>query len=211
MQDADDGATALTRDTNGDYRLTYRMDGETRTVTMTADDWRADWQAFVRREGRSESVLWSQRSYAYMNVVGWAGGTYPDDASTDADTYTYGFAVFGDRTAAGQMPGSGTATYSGRTEAREWQPSPGQGRAVSSNTTRYRADLSLTADFGQSTVGGQATGLERRAPGESGYTSIPGALTFDSGRIAGNSLTATVEGLGYSGSAEGAFYGPDAF
>ena len=211
LQDADDGATALARDANGDYRLTYRMDGETRTVTMTTDDWSADWQAFVRREGRSESFLWRQRSYAYMNVVGWAGGTYPDDASTDADTYTYGFAVFGDRTAAGQMPGSGTATYSGRTEAREWQPSPGQGRAVSSNTTRYRADLSLTADFGQGTVGGQATGLERRAPGESGYTSIPGALTFDSGRIAGNSLTATVEGLGYSGSAEGAFYGPDAF
>ena len=210
LQDTDDGATAVARDANGDHRLTYQLDGETRTVTLTADDWNG--RSYDKREGRLETYFWRQHSdAAYMNVVGWAGGTYPDDASTDPDTYDYGFAVFGDRTAAGQMPGSGTATYSGRTGALAWQPSPGQGQADSGNATRYRADLSLTADFGQGTIGGQVTGLERRAPGESGYTSVPGALTFDSGRIAGNTLTATLEGLGYSGSAEGAFYGPDAF
>ena len=209
LQDTDDGATAVARDANGDHRLTYQLDGETRTVTLTADDWNG--RSYDKREGRLETYFWRQHSdAAYMNVVGWAGGTYPDDASTDPDTYDYGFAVFGDRTAAGQMPGSGTATYSGRTGALAWQPSPGQGQADSGNATRYRADLSLTADFGQGTIGGQVTGLERRAPGESDYTSVPGALTFDSGRIAGNTLTATFEGLGYSGSAEGAFYGPDA-
>ena len=211
LQDADDSMTALARDANGDYRLTYRLDGETRSVTMTADDWNTDWRAYVKREGRSETWFWPQYSNAvYMNVVGWSGVTYPDDASTDADTTSYGHAVFGDRTAAGQMPGSGTATYSGRTEAHAWQPSPGQGRAASSNATRYRADLSLTANFGQGTVGGQATGLERRAPGESDYTSVSGTLTFGSGRIAGNTLTTTVEGLGYTGSMDGAFYGPGA-
>ena len=209
LHDADDGTTALAGDANGDYRLTYQLDGETRSVTMTEDDWTG--RNYAKREGRSETYLWRQHSEkAYMNVVGWAGGTYPDDASTDPDSYSYGHAVFGDRTAAGQMPGSGTATYSGQTEARAWQPSPGQGQAGSSNSTRYRADLSLTADFGQGTVGGQATGLERLAPGESDYTSIPGTLTFGSGRIAGNTLTTTVEGLGYTGSMEGAFYGPGA-
>ena len=211
LQDADDGATALLADANGGLAFTYQLDGETRTVTLTEDDWSADWRAYVKREGRSESFLWRQySSAAYMNVVGWAGGTYPDDTSTDPDTYSYGFAVFGERTAAGQMPGSGTATYSGRTEGLVWQPSPGQGRAVSSNATRYRADLSLTADFGQGTVGGQATGVETRAPGESGYTAVSGPVTFGSGRIAGNTLTTTVEGHGYSGSMEGAFYGPGA-
>ena len=211
LQDANDSMTALARDANGDYRLTYRLDGETRSVTMTADDWNTDWRAYVKREGRSETWFWPQYSgAAYMNVVGWSGGTYPDDASNDLDTTSYGHAVFGDRTAAGQMPGSGTATYSGRTEAHAWQPSPGQGRAASSNATRYRADLSLTANFGQGTVGGRATGLERRAPGESDYTSVSGTLTFGSGRIAGNTLTTTVEGLSYSGSMEGAFYGPGA-
>ena len=211
LQDTDDGTTALARDANGDHRLTYQLDGETRSVTMTADDWSADWRAYVKREGRSESFLWRQhRDAAHMNVVGWAGGTYPDDASTDPDSYSHGYAVYGDRTATGQMPGSGTATYRGRTEAFAWQPSPGQGRADSSNATRYRADLSLTANFGQGTVGGQATGLERRAPGESDYTSVSGTLTFGSGRIAGNTLTTTVEGLGYTGSTEGAFYGPGA-
>ena len=211
LQDADDSMTALALDANGDYRLTYRLDGETRSVTMTSDDWNTDWRAYVKREGRSETWFWPQYSgAAYMNVVGWSGVTYPDDASTDADTASYGHAVFGDRTAAGQMPGSGTATYSGRTEAHAWQPSPGQGRAASSNATRYRADLSLTANFGQGTVGGRATGVERRAPGESDYTSVSGTLTFGSGRITGNTLTATVEGLGYSGSMEGAFYGPGA-
>ena len=209
LQDADDGTTALARDANGDYRLTYQLDGETRSVTMTEDEWTG--RNYVKREGRSETYLWRQHSDAtYMNVVGWAGGTYPDDASIDPDSYSYGYAVFGDRTATGQMPGSGTATYSGRAEALAWQPSPGQGRAISSNSTRYRADLSLTANFGQGTVGGQATGLVRQAPGESDYTSVPGALTFASGRISGNTLTTTVEGLGYSGSMEGAFYGPGA-
>ena len=209
LQDADDGTTALAQDADGDYRLTYQLDGETRTVTMTEDDWTG--RNYGKREGRSETYLWRQHSDAtYMNVVGWAGGTYPDDTSTDPDSYSYGFAVFGDRTAAGQMPGSGTATYSGRTEAHAWQPSPGQGRAGSSDSTHYRADLSLTANFGQGTVGGQATGLERRAPGKSDYTSVSGTLTFGSGRIAGNTLTTTVEGLGYTGSMEGAFYGPGA-
>ena len=211
----DDSVTALAQDANGDYRFTYRLDGETRSVTLTADDWNVEWRAYEKREGRSETWLWRQYSGAtymatYMNVVGWSGGAYPDDASTDADTTNFGYAVFGNRTAAGQMPGSGTASYSGRTAGLEWQPSPGQGRAASSNATRLRGDLSLTANFSQGTVGGQATGLERRAPGASDYTSVSGTLTFGSGRIAGNTLTTTVEGLGYSGSAEGAFYGPDA-
>ena len=39
---------------------------------------------------------------------------------------------------------------------------------------------------------------------------MSGTLTLDSGRIAGNTLTNTFEGLGYSGSMEGAFYGPGA-
>ena len=211
LQDADDSVAALARSASGDHTLTYQLDGETRSVTLTADDWNADWRAYVKREGRSESFLWRQySSAAYMNIVGWGGTTYPDDGSTDPDTVSYGHAVFGERTAAGQMPGSGTATYSGRTEGLEWQPSPGQGRANSGNATRVRGDLSLTADFGQGTVGGQATGLERRAPGESGYTSVSGTVTFGSGRIAGNTLTNTFEGLGYSGLMEGAFYGPGA-
>ena len=109
LQDADDGVTALARSASGDHTLTYQLDGETRTVKLTEDDWDAEYRAYVKREGRSELWLWRQYSdAAYMNVVGWAEGTYPDDASTDLDTSSYGFAVFGDRTPAGQMPGSGT-------------------------------------------------------------------------------------------------------
>ena len=196
LQDADDGATALLADANGGLAFTYQLDGETRTVTLTEDDWSADWRAYVKREGRSESFLWSQySSAAYMNVVGWAGGTYPDDTSTDADTYSYGHAVFGERTAVGQMPGSGTATYSGRTEGLEWQPSPGQGRANSGNATRVprRSVPHRRLRRGHGRRSGHWSGDAGRR-GRAATPRCRDAVTFGAGRIAGNTLTTTVEG-----------------
>ena len=79
----------------------------------------------------------------------------------------------------------------------------------------YRGDFSLSADFGSSTVAGNATILESRPGDSSTYVSTSGGLDFNA-TINGNGLSATdLSGsgvlAGYSGGhVNGAFYGPGA-
>ena len=126
---------------------------------------------------------------------------------------TDGYVVRGTRTAADDMP-SGSARYGGRLEAKEWATTtPGSSRTA----PEYRGDFSLTADFGAATVMGAVSNVGRRV-GSSGSYDYSGnaatGLTFE-GRVSGNAIAASALNgtgafTGYSGTAEGAFYGPQA-
>ena len=110
------------------------------------------------------------------------------------------------------MP-SGTATYSGHMKAKEWV-----GDSVSRTTApEYYGDFGMSADFGAGAVTGTFENVGRR-PGVSGsynyddYTTT--GLTLE-GTVSGNEIDLTVtsgsgELAGYTGSAQGAFYGPEA-
>jgi hypothetical protein len=68
----------------------------------------------------------------------------------------------------------------------------------------------LTADFAAGSVGGEINALERRTPNQSEYAGVSGRFTIDNGSISGNELSGGLSGLGYSGTVDGAFFGPAA-
>ena len=105
------------------------------------------------------------------------------------------------------MPG-GTATYGGKMEAREWQSRPAS--AGVSSAGFLHGNLALTANFDRGSISGRMQSLQRRTTVDSSDTPVSGQLTLSSGRIKGNELTASLRGLGYTGSMKGAFYGPGA-
>lgn len=132
------------------------------------------------------------------------------DSETDA---LVAFLVRGTRTAASDMP-SGTATYGGRLEAKEWMTATA---GEYGTAPEYRGDFSMTADFGAGSISATASNVGRR-PGSSGSYDYAGytttGLTFE-GTVSGNAIVAdAISGTGafagYSGSAEGTFYGQQA-
>lgn len=50
--------------------------------------------------------------------------------------------------------------------------------------------------------------IDKRMNLRSPYSSVSGQFAIDNGTIQGNGLSANLSGLGYSGTVQGAFYGP---
>ena len=208
----DDHVNAVFADGKGSHFVSYTIDGVSHQVPITPEDLGRysgypDVHVTTRTAGRE--IWYSTRPYSgtYLNVAGFHPITY---ASETSDTVTYGafgYVAFGDRTDAEAMSG-GTATYSGKMEAREWQSRPES--ASSADAGYIHGSLALTANFDRGSISGRMQSLQRRAPGSSSDVPVTGGLTLSAGRIDGNALSASLRGLGYSGSMKGAFYGPDA-
>lgn len=208
----DDHVNAVFADGKGSHFVSYTIDGVSHQVPITPED-------LGRYSGRPDvhvtprigtrEIWYSTRPYSgtYLNVAGFHPLTYASETSGTLTHGAYGYVAFGDRTDAEAMPG-GTATYSGKMEAREWQPRPAS--ADSSSAGFLHGSLALTANFDRGSISGRMQSLRRRAPGSSSDVPVSGGLTLSSGRIVGNALNANLRGLGYSGSVKGAFYGPDA-
>ena len=195
------------------------------------------WSLYHRDLGNDESaVFWTRTrgfgpspEFDHFDVKGWSYITWkPEvenpltaDSSEDALTATYATVVHGDRTPEAAMPASGTATYTGSMQAREF-PGDSAVSSLSPDATKYRGDAALTANFGNAGVGGRLTELQSR-PGDnsSPWADVEGELAFDAGiggTIPGNQFTAgeitgTGDMAGYtgpSGAVRGAFFGPAA-
>lgn len=194
--------------TDDGFRITYVLDGQTQTVELSGDDFGADPgspTAYSKTTDGTEFRLWvNLKEFEHLDISTW--GIYSDSSSD------FGSIIYGARTT--DMPTSGSAEYSGTMRAIEW-PADAAVSNRSSQVTRFRGELSLTADFGNASVLGNVTGLESRPGDGNSYQQASGGLGFN-GTIAGNGISATnLSGSGvlahYSnGSVTGAFYGPGA-
>ena len=218
--------------TDDGYRMTYVVDGQTQTLEFTESDFGANLtrqtQYSKTINGTEYRLFTTTRSfYDSRELYGTFSGVRrvfrPEhfdvngfvianrDASDNLLSVRWGRIVYGNRTT--DMPTTGTARYDGGAFILE---SPND-RAVSTNDPSfmyYRADATLSADFGSSAVTGNFTLREAR-PGDGGYSPASGGLSFNAA-INGSGLSATdLSGSGdlggYSGGeVNGAFYGPAA-
>ena len=232
--------------TEDGWTVTVRGKGtgaDTGLVTVElrdAEDYGASpgfWSLYHRDLGNDESaVFWTRTrgfgpspEFNHFDVKGWSYITWkPEvenpltaDSSEDAVTATYATVVHGDRTPEAAMPASGTATYTGSMQAREF-PGDSAVSSLSPDATKYRGDAVLMADFGNAGVGGRLTELQSR-PGDnsSPWADVEGELAFDAGiggtipgnRFTAGEITGTGDMAGYtgaSGAVRGAFFGPAA-
>ena len=207
---ANDNVNAVFTDGKGTHIVSYTIDGVSRPALIVPEDLgRVSGfpDAYVTAPGERRIWLWKAYSGSHMDVAGFAPIDYASETSDTITLAAFGYVAFGNRTDAEAMPG-GTAAYSGKMEAREWQSRPES--ASSADAGRLRGELALTANFDRGWINGRMQSLRRWTPGSSGETPVSGQLTLSSGRIEGNELTANLWGLGYTGSTKGAFYGPDA-
>ena len=225
--------TALEREatvesTDDGYRITYVVDGQTRTLEFTESDFGANLsrqtQYSKTTNGTEYRLFTSTRSFydsrrsgggpsafrpEHFDVNGWV---IIDRDASDTLSVRWGRIVYGNRTT--DMPTTGTANYDGTSFILE---SPND-RAVSTSDPSFmyhRADLTLSADFGSSAVTGDITLVESRPGDNENYVTASGGLNFNA-TINDNGLSATdLSGsgdlAGYSGGrVNGAFYGPEA-
>ena len=206
---ADDNVNAVFADGKGSHVVSYTIDGVSRQMVIGPEDLGSVLPDIHTTRTGSHAISFSNRPYSgtYLNVAGFYPITY---ASETSETITHGasvFVAFGDRTGVESMPG-GTATYGGKMEAREWQFRPESASVADAGF--LHGNLALTANFDRGSISGRMSSLQRRTTLGSSDTPVSGQLTLSSGRIEGNELTASLWGLGYTGSMKGAFYGPDA-
>ena len=153
--------------------------------------------------------FWKTPEFNHFDVKGWSfGEKSPPEVYTSS---TRDIIVHGDVTSSSAMPTSGTATYDGRMYAEEF---PSDDAVSFTESTRYRGDIALSADFANAAVKGVIDSLESRV-GTGSYSSANGGATFNAeisdSNITANDLNGTGALSGYqNGNVRGAFFGPAA-
>lgn len=221
--------SAKVETTAAGYRITFTVDGAQKAVDVTEADLggfsgnMANFEKAVDTASASRRLwLWrwegrffpGQPEFDYLDVNGVILSDYTPGVSQETanlNDVSSGYVVRGTRTSTDDMP-TGSASYSGRMHAREW---PTNVLSTYTDADEYRGEFSMTADFAAGTVTGAVSNVVSRPSLRGTDTSSPSTgLTFQ-GTVSGNSITAsnlsgTGAFAGYSGSAEGAFYGPGA-
>ena len=215
----DDGMTTITETSDG---LNVTVDGK--TVEFGSSDLGGSPllpSTFYSKEyGTNEiGVLWSEEEggfegtpapeFDYLNVYGFSHNVPlpgADLASFEPSDFTRGdyiYVVHGTPTS--DMLASGTATYDGRVEAREWRS---DAAVLARHSTEYTGDFSMTATFGAS--GAEVTGTFS-------FPSVPGGIIPFSTSSNGNQLSISGESIdtgpfaGYENiGIRAAFFGPAA-
>ena len=204
--------TEVAPDGVGGYRITYLVDGQTRSVSFGPDDapFGNTGGSYTRTEG---ALQWYWRPWVdsrYSSAATWSHNRYADD---EWESGTWGYVVHGSRTPPANMPTVGSATYRGEAYAQVWEPAPANASVRSSQ--RYFGSLNLTADFAAGTVGGRIDSL-RRGTTFGSDSPVSGEFTIGNGAIQGNALSADLSGsdvtneVAFTGNVRGAFYGPAA-
>ncbi len=220
--------SAKVETTTSGYRITFTIDGAQKAIDVTEADLggisgnAVNFERVVQTASVSRSVyLWRWQGnfpkspeYDYLDVNGVILADFTPGVAQDTanlNDVSSGYVVRGIRTSTNDMP-TGSASYSGRMQAREW---PTDVLSTYTDADEYRGDFSMIADFAAGTVTGAVSNVVSR-PSLSGTdtSSLSTGLSFQ-GTVSGNSITAsslsgTGAFAGYSGSAEGAFYGPNA-
>ena len=212
MRPSDTQVTAVESDGAAGLRMTYSVGGTEHTVHLSASDFDEGDGWYFRSDQGRWYYLWNMdgsltdddEEFSYFNVNAW----YESNDSWPPADVTRGFIIYGNPTET--LPAAGTAEYAGRIYA-EARPSDGS----YGPRTRVRSDsLALTADFGQSTLGGTIDDIEIRGPDDSGYEDASGQFTIQNGSITNGRIAADLSGsqdvADYDVDMNGRFFGPDA-
>ncbi|MCY4218098.1 MAG: transferrin-binding protein-like solute binding protein [Gammaproteobacteria bacterium] len=190
---------------------------DARTVEFEDSDYRSEegnyFLASAEDDAEDGDYFWTATNgfsatpdYDYFDIKGWANN------HDNPGIWVNSFIIHGDRTPISSLPSS-TATYYGRMHGREF-PSDD---AISwiSEARRYQGDLTLTADFANTSVMGEITNLETRVGNSGSYRVIQGDARFNAS-ITGHNFTANdFSGTGdisnlQNGNVYGSFFGPTA-
>ncbi|MCY4274815.1 MAG: transferrin-binding protein-like solute binding protein [Gammaproteobacteria bacterium] len=190
---------------------------DARTVEFEDSDYRSEEGNYFLASAEDDAVdgdyFWTATNgfsatpdYDYFDIKGWANN------HDNPGIWVNSFIIHGDRTPISSLPSS-TATYYGRMHGREF-PSDD---AISwiSEARRYQGDLTLTADFANTSVTGEITNLETRVGNSGSYSDIQGDARFNAS-ITGHNFTADdFSGTGdisnlQNGNVYGSFFGPTA-
>ena len=199
--------------------VTYVIEGEEQMISFTLADLKDD-GSFEKEQDDGGHSWWSHTrrfdgdwNYRWLDVntfVRWGGG--PSSRH---------YISYGARTDASSLP-AGSATYAGGMGAENFNQSD---PSLASSRIRMRGDLTLMANFDDSTLNGAISGIDVRRPGEDSYSSLPDTthFTIGNGQIAGGRFSAVLTGMdtnpaaplrdtvrGFQGDVLGEFYGPAA-
>ena len=226
---------SISSDGANGFRLTYVIDGRESQVEFAADDWSDEHGSFNVNNGPggNDHYLWSwtdsmnvdpddrttadrtsgSSEFDYVDINDWWIGT-PGDGFR-------GISIYGPRTRAADMP-AGSATYGGRLAANVWD---GDDLNWPSGVTEVNGNLTLEADFDQSTISGTIDSITVRPQNSGDRLSLSGSnsLAISNGRIMGSWFDADWTGVdtnpgsapegsmrGFEGTMEGEFFGPAA-
>ena len=220
---------SISSDGANGFRMTYVIDGRESSVHFGANDRGDEYSYNVNSgPGGSDHYLWSwtdsmwadpadrtsgSSEFDYVDINGWA--IYPP-----GDGFR-GISTYGPRTRAAAMP-AGSATYEGRLAANIWD---GDNLDWPSGVTDVGGDLTLEADFDQSTISGRIDGIYVRPENSGDRVSLgeSNSLDISNGRIVGSWFDADWTGVdtdagsalensvrGFAGTMEGEFFGPNA-
>ena len=161
----DDGMTMVTRTSSG-WELTVHGN----SVEFSDSELGAVVSGFFNKFNESTNVdiwFWSEEAggfegdpeFDYLDIYGFTYGTVTHRVqtcrhSTTATTSGGVYANIVHGTPTSDMPLSGTATYEGRVEAREWRD---DAPVFARDSTVYNGDFDMTATFGAS--GAEVTGI----------------------------------------------------
>lgn len=226
--DGESRVKTVASDGDDGFRVTYVFRGNERTVHFREADYRDANGDYRRSEEDDVFGLWSSTGafagaeknegsseFRYFEAGGILGITEEDGVQVTGHAYL----TYGSRTAS--PPTTGGATWTGRMSAEAWEDET----PAFASRQRIRGDMNLTADFGQGTLGGRFSGIDRTAFGGSTYRSLGDGARFaiEDGRIAGGRFTAALRGTdtdadaaladsvrGFTGGVLGEFYGPAA-
>ena len=218
----------ISSDGNDGFRVTYVVAGRERTVHFEADDYgTADFQTNYYTETEDGGRFWLNSQFGSFSEEDKNEGSpyfeYLDiygSGSSGSDPQNRQHLTFGARTDAANLP-TGTASYSGLLTA---ENHPSEFTNLDTRGTLW-GHWRLTAEFSQSTLGGDIRLARVRGPNDSEYHNLPYTTYFriENGQIVDGRFTASVSGVdsnpsapadrtlsGFEGDMLGEFYGPGA-
>ena len=222
----DDGRTyvaSIERDAAGGATVEFVVDGQTQRVDFTAADFE-NYEPFVIDGREYLAGPWNFNNsnplnHSYFRAVGW----YSE--AVDGVVGYQGQAVYGVRTKSENLP-IGSASYAGYMTGNVFDDDGNTPRFATHRRTIW-GELTLEADFDDSTVTGEVNGLFFRDTRENGeaWEELPDTTSIDiaDGSIVGNRFTAdwsghdtdtnnpaTASARGFEGDMLAEFYGPNA-
>ncbi len=200
---------SITSDGEGEIILTYLVDGTQYTVEF--DDSNVDMHLnYNKNSNNREQWLWTISNGFTIPDFNHFNSYYFTSSESGGNIWPISIFVHGLQTDADNLP-SEPATYLGRAWIDSWENCC-VGYSARQST---KGNLSLTADFGESTISGLIDEIEHRFHSRNSFESFPDAsAVISEGTIDGNLFNANLQGTGsiggVSGQLSGAFYGPAA-
>lgn len=220
-----DATVAVSRNADGEFTAT--LNGETRVFTATDRQVESDGKIYgyefraangqtfslFSGSGELDELLATGNGYSVIVQIG------ADLGAANGDVYHRSFAAIGGETTDASVAAlTGTATYEGYGRIDAYAATDFENS--STDRSRIRGDVTMTADFGVGEISGRMDDLTLQAPSESDRNAIAGQIDFGTASITQNSFSGAVSSnaaletagltINDGSTYTGAFFGPDA-